>query len=341
MKNKIALITGVTGQDGSYLAEFLMSKNYIVHGIKRRTSLIRTDRVNHLFNKKNFFLHHGDMNDFSSIAKIVNNVGPDEIYNLAAQSHVQVSFEQPEYTSSVNAMGALRLLEVIKMQKKKIKMYQASTSEMFGKTYQKFQNEKSRFLPQSPYGIAKLYAYWVCKNYRANYKIFVSNGILFNHESPRRGETFVTKKIVSALVKIKSKKQKILEVGNLYSKRDWGHARDYVEAMWAMLQQKKPGDYCISTGETYTVKQFINECCRILKMKIKWVGKGMNEKAIDKSSNKIFIKINKKYFRPSEVEYLRGDNSLAKRKLKWRPKISFRGLVEEMIEFELRDNEKK
>lgn len=341
MKKKIALITGVTGQDGSYLAEFLLSKKYIVHGIKRRTSLIRTDRVDHLFDQKNFILHHGDMSDFSSISKIVNEVSPDEIYNLAAQSHVQVSFEQPEYTSSVNAMGALRLLEVIKMHKKKIKMYQASTSEMFGKTYQKFQNEKSRFLPQSPYGIAKLYAYWVCKNYRANYNIFVSNGILFNHESPRRGETFVTKKIVSALVKIKYNKQKILEVGNLYSKRDWGHARDYVEAMWAMLQQKKPGDFCISTGKTYTVKQFIIECCKILKMNIYWVDKGVNEKAIDKISNKTIIKINKKYFRPSEVEYLRGDNSLAKRKLKWKPKISFKGLVKEMIKFEIQDNEKK
>ena len=339
MKKKIALITGVTGQDGSYLAEFLLSKNYIVHGIKRRTSLIRTDRVDHLYNQKNFFLHHGDMSDSSSISKIVHTINPDEIYNLAAQSHVQVSFEQPEYTASVNAMGALRLLEVIKMHKKKIKMYQASTSEMFGKTYQKFQNEKSKFLPQSPYGIAKLYAYWVCKNYRANYKIFVSNGILFNHESPRRGETFVTKKIVSALVKIKNNRQKILEVGNLYAKRDWGHAKDYVKAMWMMLQQKEPGDFCISTGKTYTVKQFINESCKILKLRIKWVGRGIKEKAINIDTKKTIVKINRKYFRPSEVEYLRGDNSFAKKKLKWKPIISFKELVKEMISFELKTNE--
>lgn len=339
MKKKIALITGVTGQDGSYLAEFLLSKNYIVHGVKRRTSLIRTDRVDHLYSKKNFFLHHGDMNDFSSIAKIINTINPDEIYNLAAQSHVQVSFEQPEYTSSVNAMGALRLLEVIKMHKKKIKMYQASTSEMFGKTYQKFQNEKTKFLPQSPYGIAKLYAYWICKNYRANYDIFVSNGILFNHESPRRGETFVTKKIASALVKIKKGKQKLLEVGNLYAKRDWGHARDYVEAMWMMLQQKKPDDFCISTGKTYTVKHFINECCKILNIEIMWTGKGVHEKGIDKNSKKIIVKINKKYFRPSEVEYLRGDNTYAAKKLKWKPKTSFKKLVKEMIVCEIKNNE--
>ena len=339
MKKKIALITGITGQDGSYLAELLLSKNYIVHGIKRRTSIIRTDRVDHLYNQKNFFLHHGDMNDFSSISKIINNINPDEIYNLAAQSHVQVSFEQPEYTSSVNAMGALRLLEVIKMHKKKIKMYQASTSEMFGKTYEKFQSEKSKFLPQSPYGIAKLYAYWICKNYRKNYNIFVSNGILFNHESPRRGETFVTKKIASALVRIKLKKQNILEVGNLYAKRDWGHARDYVGAMWKMLQQKYPDDYCISTGETYTVKHFINECCKFLKLNIKWIGKGVKEKAIDKKSNKIIIRVNKKYFRPSEVKYLRGNNSYAKKKLKWKPKTTFKELVREMIDFELKNNE--
>ena len=340
MKKKVALITGITGQDGSYLSEFLLKKNYIVHGVKRRTSLIRTDRVDHLYNKKNFYLHHGDMSDFSSISKIINNVQPDEIYNLAAQSHVMVSFEQPEYTASVNALGVLRLLEVIKSIKKKIKLYQASTSEMFGKTNSKFQNEDTAFLPQSPYGIAKLYAYWICKNYRKNYNIFISNGILFNHESPRRGETFVTKKITNALVKIKLNKQNFLEVGNIYAKRDWGHARDYVEAMWKMLQLKKPGDFCIATGETYTVKHFINKCCQVLNIKIKWTGKGLNEKAIDIKTKKTIVKISKKYFRPSEVSYLRGDASLAKRILKFKNKTSFDSLVKEMINEDLKNEQK-
>ena len=338
-KIKLALITGVTGQDGSYLAEFLLNKGYKVHGIKRRTSLFNTDRIDHLIQEhqlinNNFYLHHGDMTDSSSIINIIQKTQPDEIYNLAAQSHVAVSFEEPEYTANSDALGTLRILEAIRLLNlnKKTKFYQASTSEMFGKVDQSPQNEKTPFYPRSPYGVAKLYAHWITINYRESYNIFACNGILFNHESPRRGETFVSKKIIQGLVKIKDKRQQCLYLGNLNALRDWGHAKDYVEAQWLMLQQKKPKDYVIATGLQITVRNFVNIVANKLDMPLTWEGSGLKECALYKGMP--VIKIDSKYLRPSEVDSLQGDASKAKRELNWSPKISFDNLIDEMIEEE-------
>jgi GDPmannose 4,6-dehydratase len=333
---KKALITGITGQDGSYLAEFLLNKGYLVHGIKRRTSLINTDRIDHLYqepHEKNlkFILHHGDLTDSTSLIRIIQEVKPDEIYNLAAQSHVAVSFEEPEYTANSDAIGALRILEAIRILKleDKTKYYQASTSELYGSVRETPQTEKTPFYPRSPYGVAKLYAYWITVNYREAYGIHASNGILFNHESPVRGETFVTRKITRALARIKLGLQKNLYLGNLNAKRDWGHAKDYVEAQWLMLQQQKPEDFIIATGKQYTIRDFVNLASKQLDMKIEWKGDGLNEVGFIDGHD--IIKIDKKYFRPTEVETLLGDASKAKEKLNWEPKISFEQLVNEMI----------
>ena len=338
MNKKIALIFGITGQDGSYLAEFLLKKKYIVHGVKRRSSSINTSRVDHIYQEpgersRNFFLHYGDITDSTSVSKIIEMIKPHEIYNLAAQSHVAVSFEVPEYTANADALGALRILEAIKFHKltKKTKFYQAGTSEMYGKVQDTPQNEKTNFYPLSPYGVAKLYAHWITKNYREAYNIFGSNGILFNHESPRRGETFVTKKIVRALVRIKMGKQRILYLGNLDAKRDWGHAKDYVEAMWKILQQKKPDDFVIASGKQYSIRQFISLVSKNLDLKIVWKGKGLNEKGYDSLTNKTIISIDKNYLRPLDVNTLLGNASKARKKLSWKPKINIHKLIEEMI----------
>tara|TARA_B100000902_G_C27216445_1_gene867234 strand:- start:26 stop:1078 length:1053 start_codon:yes stop_codon:yes gene_type:complete len=342
MKKKIALIFGITGQDGSYLSEFLIKKKYIVHGVKRRSSSINTKRVDHIYqdpleSKRNFFLHYGDITDSSSVSQIISNIKPDEIYNLAAQSHVAVSFEVPEYTANADALGALRILEAIKFHRleKKTKFYQAGTSEMYGKVQSIPQNEKTDFYPLSPYGVAKLYAHWITKNYREAYNIYGSNGILFNHESPRRGETFVTKKIVNALCKIKLGSQKKLYLGNLNAKRDWGHAKDYVEAMWKILQQKKPDDFVIATGKQYSVRQFVDLVSKKLGFKIIWKGKGSKEKGIDSISKKTIVECNKKYFRPLDVNTLLGDAKKARKKLNWKPKININQLVDDMISQEM------
>ncbi len=337
-KKKIALITGITGQDGSYLARFLLKKNYEVHGIKRRSSSLNTWRIDDLYsdplkNRSNFFLHHGDMTDSLSLQKVIHKIKPDEIYNLAAQSHVQVSFEQPEYTANTTALGALRILECIKSLNKKIKFYQAGTSELFGLSKKKYQDEKTPFYARSPYSAAKLYAHWVTINYREAYNLFACNGILFNHESPVRGETFVTKKIISGLVRIKYGIDKKLILGNLYSKRDWGHAKDYVEAMWLMMQQKKPQDFVIATGKQYSIKKFIDMVCAELNFKIAWKGNGLNTKGINKNG-KVVVECNKKYFRPTEVESLLGNPSKAKKFLKWKPKSSIKDLITDIIRFE-------
>ena len=338
---KKALITGVTGQDGSYLADFLIKKGYEVHGIKRRTSLINTNRIDHLFqdpHEKNlkFILHHGDLTDSTSLIRIIQEVQPDEIYNLAAQSHVKVSFEEPEYTANSDALGALRILEAIRILKleKKTKYYQASTSELYGLVRETPQNETTPFYPRSPYGVAKLYAYWITVNYREAYGIYACNGILFNHESPVRGETFVTRKITRALAKIKLGLQKTLYLGNLNSKRDWGHARDYVEVQWLMLQQAKPEDFVIATGKQHSVRDFVNLAAKNLNMKIEW--KGKDEKEVGIYNNKEIIKIDTTYYRPTEVDSLLGDPSKAKKKLGWQPKISFEQLVKEMVESDLK-----
>ena len=340
MKKKVALIFGVTGQDGSYLAELLLKKKYIVHGVKRRSSSTNTLRIDHIYQDPheknyNFRLHYGDITDSSSVSSLIENIKPNEIYNLAAQSHVAVSFEVPEYTANADALGALRILEAIKFHKlqKKTKFYQAGTSEMYGKVINIPQNEKTNFYPLSPYGVAKLYAHWITKNYREAYNIFACNGILFNHESPRRGETFVTKKIVSALFKIKTGNQKKLFLGNLNSKRDWGHAIDYCEAMWKMLQQKSPDDYVISTGKQYSIKQFVNLTAKQLKMKIIWKGKGLKEKGYNEKGFPI-IECDKKYFRPLDVNNLLGDSKKARKKLKWKPKVNIHQLINEMIKTE-------
>jgi len=334
---KKALITGITGQDGSYLAEFLINKNYEVHGIKRRTSLINTDRIDHLYQdpheiSKKLILHHGDMTDSTSLIRIIQEVQPDEIYNLAAQSHVAVSFEEPEYTANSDALGALRILEAIRILKleNKVKFYQASTSELYGSVRETPQTENTPFYPRSPYGVAKLYAYWITVNYREAYNIYACNGILFNHESPVRGETFVTRKITMALVKIKLNLQNKLFIGNLDAKRDWGHAKDFVEAQWLMLQQKKPEDFVIATGKQYSVRNFIDEAAKNLDMKIEWRGRGVEE--VGSFNDKDVVVVDKKYFRPTEVETLLGDASKAKEKLNWSPKISFEELVKEMVE---------
>ena len=340
MKKKVALIFGITGQDGSYLAELLLKKNYIVHGVKRRSSSINTFRIDHIYqdpHEKNykFRLHYGDITDSSSVSSIIKLTKPTEIYNLAAQSHVAVSFEVPEYTANADALGALRILEAIKFHKleKKCKFYQAGTSEMYGKVQTVPQNEKTNFYPLSPYGVAKLYAHWITKNYREAYNIFGCNGILFNHESPRRGETFVTKKIISALCKIKEGKQKKLFLGNLNARRDWGHAKDYCYAMWKILQQKKPDDYVIATGVQYSIKEFINLTAKELKMKIKWKGKGTKEKGYNEKGKSI-IECDKNYFRPLDVNTLLGDSKKARKKLKWKPSIKINSLIREMIEYE-------
>ena len=340
MKKK-ALIFGVTGQDGSYLSEILINKNYEVHGVKRRSSSINTNRIDHIYqdphaSKRNFFLHYGDITDSTSVSKIIKDIKPDEIYNLAAQSHVAVSFEVPEYTANADALGALRILEAIKFHKfeKKTKFSQAGTSEMFGQVQTIPQNEKTPFYPLSPYGVAKVYAHWITKNYREAYKIFAANGILFNHESPRRGETFVTKKIVVALCKIKLGMQKKLYLGNLYAKRDWGHARDYCYAMWKILQQKEPDDFIIATGKQYSIKEFITLTAKELNIKIKWKGKGLKEKAYNEM-NKPIIECDKTYLRPLDVNTLLGDPSKARKKLKWKPTTNIRALVKEMVEYEL------
>jgi len=338
---KKALITGITGQDGSYLAEFLLSKGYEVHGIKRRTSLINTGRIDHLFQDNHepnlkFILHHGDLTDSTSLIRIIQEVQPDEIYNLAAQSHVKVSFEEPEYTANSDALGALRILEAIRILKlvKKTKYYQASTSELYGAVKQSPQNEETPFYPRSPYGVAKLYAYWITINYREAYGIYACNGILFNHESPVRGETFVTRKITRALARIKLGLQKTLYLGNLNAMRDWGHAKDYVEVQWLMLQQDKPSDFVIATGKQYSVRDFINLAAKNLDMKIEWKGKDEDEIGIYK--NEEIIKIDTNYYRPTEVESLLGDASKAKKELGWEPKISFEELVKEMVEKDLK-----
>ena len=340
MKKKIALIFGVTGQDGAYLSKFLLKKKYKVFGVKRRSSIINTKRIDDIYQdiniKSNFILCYGDLTDSSSILRLIKMIKPNEIYNLAAQSHVQVSFEVPEYSADVNALGTLRILEAIKNLnlEKKIKFYQAGTSEMFGRTKEKFQNEKTPFYPASPYGVSKSFAHWITVNYREAYGIFACNGILFNHESPIRGETFVTKKIVQALIKIKKGKQKKLFLGNLYSKRDWGHAKDYVEAMWKMMQQNKPHDYVVATGKTLTIKEFVNKTAKKLGFNLKWVGKGINEKAMNIENKKFIIECKKRYFRPLEVDFLKGNAYRAKKLLKWYPKTSLDKLIDEMIKYE-------
>ncbi len=341
MKRKIALIFGITGQDGSYLAEFLIKKGYYVHGVKRRSSSFNTARLDHLYQdpherKRNFFLHFGDVTDAISVSSLIKKIKPSEIYNLAAQSHVAVSFEVPEYTANADAIGALRILEAIKFHgfEKITKFYQAGTSEMFGKVKEIPQNEKTPFYPRSPYGVAKVYAHWITVNYREAYNIFACNGILFNHESPVRGETFVTRKIVVALCKIKNGLQKKLYLGNLEAKRDWGHAKDYVEAMWKMMQKKKPSDYVISTGKQHTVKQFVNFVLNELNIKYYWKGKGAKSKCFDKNANCI-IECDNEYFRPLEVDTLLGDSKKARKELKWKPKINVKTLVKEMVNSEL------
>jgi GDPmannose 4,6-dehydratase len=327
---KVALLTGVTGQDGSYLAELLLEKGYEVHGIIRRASLINTHRIDHVYDS--IHLHYGDLTDSTNLVRIIQQVQPDEIYNLGAQSHVKVSFEIPEYTSQVDALGTLRILEAVRLlgMEKKTRIYQASTSEMFGKVQEIPQKETTPFYPRSPYGVAKLYGYWIVKNYRESYGLHASSGILFNHESPRRGETFVTRKITRGLSRISVGQQDILYLGNLNAKRDWGHAKDFVEAMWLMLQQDEPDDYVIATGEQYSVRQFVEEAAPYFGLKIEWVGEGLDEVGIDKLTGKPVIKVDPRYFRPAEVETLLGDSTKAKWKLGWKPKISFEQLVEDM-----------
>ena len=337
--SKIALIFGITGQDGSYLSKFLLKKNYVVHGVKRRSSSLNTARIDSIYQepfvkKKKLILHYGDVSDSNSVFSIIKNIKPDEIYNFAAQSHVAVSFEIPEYTTNTDAMGTLRILEAILKINKKIKFYQAGSSEMFGKVMQIPQTEKTPFYPRSPYGVAKLYSHWITINYRESYNLFASNGILFNHESPLRGETFVTKKIVQGLCRIKFGKQKKLYLGNLYSKRDWGHAEDYVEAIWKILQVKKPDDFVICTGKQYTIKNFLDITAKKLGIILKWRGKGLNEKGYN-LDNKPIVEIKKKYFRPSEVDKLVGDYTKAKKILNWKPKHNLSSLIDDMINHEI------
>ena len=327
---KTALITGITGQDGSYLAEFLLERGYEVHGIIRRSSSINTDRIDHLY--QNIKLHYGDLTDSTNIVRVIQKVQPDEIYNLGAQSHVKVSFEMPEYTADVDAMGTLRILEAVRIldMETKVRIYQASTSELYGLVQEIPQRESTPFYPRSPYGVAKLYAYWITKNYRESYGLYACTGILFNHESPRRGETFVTRKITRALKAISDGRQSVLELGNLDAKRDWGHAKDYVEAMWMMLQQQTPDDYVIATGEQYSVREFVESAAPHFGMNVEWRGDGLDEVGIDTNTGKVLVTINPKYFRPAEVETLLGDATKAKQELGWEPKTSFKQLVEDM-----------
>ena len=337
MKKK-ALITGVTGQDGAYLAELLLSKGYEVHGVKRRASLFNTDRIDHLYQDKhrddvNFYLHHGDLTDATNLIRIIQEVQPNEIYNLGAQSHVKVSFEVPEYTANSDAVGTLRLLEAIRILKleKKVKFYQASTSELYGKAQEIPQSENTPFYPRSPYGVAKLYAYWIVKNYREAYGMYACNGILFNHESPLRGETFVTRKITRAVAKISLGIQDKIYIGNLNSQRDWGHARDYVEGMWLMLQQEIPEDYVLATGVTTTVRDFCYMAFSEVGIKIKWEGEGNQEKGVDVSTGKVLVEVDPNYYRPTEVDLLIGDATKAKEQLNWQPKVTVPSLVKEMV----------
>ena len=335
---KKALITGVTGQDGAYLAEFLLAKGYEVHGIKRRSSLFNTARIDHIYEdphnpSPHFFLHYGDLTDSSSLIHIVQKTQPDEIYNLGAQSHVQVSFEQPEYTADTDAIGPLRLLEAIRILglEKKTRFYQASTSELYGLVRETPQRETTPFYPRSPYAVAKMYAYWICVNYREAYGIYACNGILFNHESPLRGETFVTRKITRGLARIKAGLQKQLYLGNLSALRDWGHARDYIEMQWLMLQQEKPRDYVIATGQHHSVREFVQRSAALLDMSLTWQGSGLDEKAIDAQGNTV-VAVDPRYFRPTEVESLLGDATKAQRELGWTPRTTFDELVREMVE---------
>jgi len=344
-KIKKALITGITGQDGSYLAELLLHKGYEVHGIIRRASNFNTNRIDHIYQdphqkNKSLYLHYGDLSESSVIDKLIREIKPDEVYNLAAQSHVKVSFEIPEYTANITGIGALRILEAIRNYQPKAKYYQASSSEMFGQVLQTPQSETTPFNPRSPYGCAKVFAHWITKNYRDSYNIFACSGILFNHESPRRGKTFVTRKITRAVANIKLGKQEILYLGNMDAKRDWGFAGDYVEAMWLMLQQPKPDDYVIATGETHTVREFVELSFKQIGITIKWKGKGLKEEGVDQKNNNVLVKIDPAYFRPSEVDLLLGNSSKARKILKWEPKISFEKLIHMMIDFDL-ENEAK
>jgi GDPmannose 4,6-dehydratase len=344
---KTALITGITGQDGAYLAEFLLDKGYMVHGIKRRTSLFTTDRIDHLYKDPHdsdvrFKLHYGDLTDATNLIRIIQEVQPDEIYNLAAQSHVMVSFETPEYTANSDALGTLRLLEAVRILglSKKTRFYQASTSELYGKVKETPQNESTPFYPRSPYGVAKLYSYWIVVNYREAYDFFACNGILFNHESPVRGETFVTRKITRAVARIKLGLQEKLYLGNLNAKRDWGHARDYVEAQWLILQQNEPEDFVIASGEQHSVREFAEAAFHEVGIVVDWKGEGSDEKGYDRGSGKALVEIDRRYFRPAEVDTLLGDPSKAKSKLGWAPKVSFRELVAEMVREDLKEAER-
>jgi len=344
--SKVALITGVTGQDGAYLAEFLLNKGYVVHGIKRRSSLFNTDRIDHLYQdphvcNRRFILHYGDMTDSSSLTRIIQHVQPDEIYNLAAQSHVMVSFEEPEYTANSDALGALRILEAIRILglEKKTRYYQASTSELYGKVRDVPQNEMTPFYPRSPYGVAKLYAYWITVNYREAYGLYACNGILFNHESPIRGETFVTRKITRALARIKLGLQQCLYLGNLNARRDWGHARDFIEAQWLILQQEAPEDFVIATGVQHSVREFVGAAALELGMNLSWEGEGLNEKGYDNHGHAI-VAVDPRYFRPTEVEMLLGDATKAREKLGWSPRVSFGELVAGMVREDLQAAER-
>ncbi len=338
---KKVLITGITGQDGSYLAELLLSKGYEVHGIKRRASSFNTSRIDHLYQdiheNSNFKLHYGDLSDSSNLVRLVHDINPDEIYNLAAQSHVKVSWECPEYTADCDALGTLRLLEAIRINKleDKTKFYQASTSELYGLIQEPIQNEKTPFYPRSPYAVAKLYAYWICVNYRESFNIWAANGILFNHESPRRGETFVTRKITMAAARIALGMQNKLYLGNLNAKRDWGHAKDYVEGMWRILQQEKPSDYVLATGTTTSIRDFCKLAFDNLGIDIEFTGEGLNEKGIDKKTGKTLIEVDPRYFRPAEVELLLGDSTKARKELGWKPEYNLESLVKEMVEYDL------
>ena len=345
-KQKVALITGVTGQDGAYLAEFLLDKGYVVHGLKRRTSLFNTDRIDHLYRDRHetdvrFFLHHGDMTDSSSLVRIIQQTQPDEIYNLAAQSHVAVSFEEPEYTANSDALGVLRILEAIRILglEKKTRFYQASTSELYGMVQETPQKETTPFYPRSPYAVAKLYGYWIVVNYREAYGIYACNGILFNHESPIRGETFVTRKITRALARIKLGLQDCLYLGNLNAKRDWGHARDYVEMQWLMLQQDNPEDFVIATGVQYSVRDFVDAAAQELGLQIRWSGNDVDEKGYN-ANGECIVAVDPRYFRPTEGETLLGDPTKAKEKLGWTPKITFNELVAEMVSEDLKSAER-
>ena len=350
MKSKVALITGITGQDGAYLAEFLLSKNYIVHGIKRRSSSFNTERIDHLFQERSddstFILHYGDMSDGMNITRLIRDINPDEIYNLAAMSHVRVSFDTPEYTANIDALGTLRILEAVRLlgMEKQVKIYQASTSELFGKVQETPQSEKTPFYPRSPYGVAKMYAYWITKNYREAYGIFASNGILFNHESPLRGETFVSRKITRAVTRISVGLQNQLLIGNLNAKRDWGHAKDYVKSMWMMLQHDKADDFVIASGQNFSVRDFIIKSFKLVGIDIDFQGTGINEtgvitKIVDETNSlkvgQTIVKVDPVYFRPSEVDTLLGNSNKARTKLKWIPEYDFDSLVEEMVHSDL------